>query len=244
MQPVWGILGFMLGCIIASFGATWALRRELGMQSITGRSACDTCAHELGYAETVPLLSYVIQKGRCRHCRSLINTFHPIAEVLGGLLLGAVLLLRPWPQSVAEAALAITLLVLALVDLKTLTLPIAGVVVAAVLCAFLGWFSGTLFTNLIVALLVYAGLRGLAEGFRRLRGKTMLGGGDIKLIAALILWLGPDIFIALSIGSLLGLVQIKLAPARPGLIAFGPAIMAGALVMGLCIRPWFSLGAL
>jgi leader peptidase (prepilin peptidase)/N-methyltransferase len=244
MHPAWGVLGFVLGSVISSFGATWALRREQGLQVMSGRSRCDHCAHELSYGETIPLASFLVLKGRCRHCASGITPFHPIAELLGGLLLTAILMLRPWPMSVAEAALAITLFVLALVDLRTLTLPNIGVALAALLSAVLGFLGNSLFENAIVALVFSLGLTGLALGLKRLRGRTMLGAGDIKLIAALSLWLGPDIFIALAVGSLLGLLQIQIAPSKPEMIAFGPAIIAGALIMGLFVRPWFTLGGL
>jgi leader peptidase (prepilin peptidase)/N-methyltransferase len=230
--------------VISSFGATWAIRRAKGEQVLAGRSSCDQCRQVLSYAETLPLVGFMMLGGRCRYCNGSIDRFHPIAELGGGLLLGAILLLRDWPLSVVESALAITLYVLALVDLKTLTLPNIGVAVATVFCLLLGWLSHDLTVNLIIALIVGLALTGLAEGMKRIHGRTMLGGGDIKLIAALSLWLGPDICLALALGSVLGLLQVWLSPARPGLIAFGPAIIAGALIIGLCIRPWFTLGGL
>lgn len=244
MQPVWGVAGLVLGMVISSFGATWAIRRARGESVLTGRSHCDHCRHVLSYAETVPLAGFTVLRGRCRHCDGPINRFHPVAELSGSLLLGAILLLRSWPLSIVEGALAITLYVLALVDLKTLTLPNIGVAVAAFFCLLLGWLSHDLPINLVIAAVIGLALFGLAQGMKHVRGRTMLGGGDIKLIAALSLWLGPDICLALALGSVLGLLQVWLFPARPGLIAFGPAIIASALIMGLCIRPWFTLGGL
>lgn len=243
MQPALGAFGFVLGTVVSSFGATWAMRRARDEQVLAGRSRCDLCQHSLGFAETVPLVAFVQQGGRCRHCAGQIDRFHLTSELLGGLLLGVIFLFRAWPMSILEGGLAITLYVLALVDLKTLTLPNITVALAAILSAGLGWLSHALVPNLVVATLIGLALSGLVEAFRRLRGRTMLGGGDIKLIAALSLWLGPDIFIAMALGSAAGLVQVWLAPARPGTIAFGPAIIAGALLMGLCIRPWFTLGS-
>lgn len=244
MQTGWGAAGFALGTVISSFGATWAIRRARGEQVLAGRSSCDHCRHVLSYVETLPLVGFTLQGGRCRHCDGPIDRFHPAAELGGGLLLGAILLLRDDPLSVVEGALAITLYVLALVDLKTLTLPNIGVTVAAAFSLLLGWLSHDLLANLIVAIITGLALTGLAEGMKRVRGRTMLGGGDIKLIAALSLWLGPDICLALALGSVLGLCQVWLAPVRPGMIAFGPALIAGALITGLCIRPWFTLGGL
>ncbi len=242
MQPAWGALGFVLGTVISSFGATWAIRRARNEQVLAGRSRCDHCHQVLTYAETVPLAGFALQGGRCRHCDGPIDRFHPAAELGGGFLLGATWLLRDWPLSIVGGALAITLYVLALVDLKTL--PNIGVAVAAVFCLLLGGVSHGLLVNLVIAAIIGLALTGLAKGMKRVRGRTMLGGGDIKLIAALSLWLGPDICLALALGSVLGLLQVWLFPARPGLIAFGPALIAGALVMGLCIRPWFTLGGL
>ena len=244
MYPGWGVLGFLLGAVISSFGATWALRRKKGLQIVAGRSRCDACSHDLTYAETVPVLGFLALRGRCQYCEAAIDPFHLIAEVLGGSLMAAILLFRPWPWSIAEGALAITLFILALVDLKTLTLPNIGVALVTFFAALLGWQSGTLLENVVVALILGLVLIALVQGYKRLRGRTMLGTGDIKLIAALSLWLGPDIFIALALGSLLGLLHVRFAPTRPGMIAFGPSIMVGALIIGLCVRPWFTLGGL
>lgn len=138
--------------------------------------------------------------------------------------------------------MAMILLALALVDFRSFTLPNACVAFAAGLALCLSVMQEQVELNVITALISWCILTAVAFAFKHWRGRTALGGGDIKLIAALSLWLGPDITLAVALASLLGLVQIKLVPARPGLIAFGPALIAGALIIGLLVRPWFSLG--
>lgn len=231
----------MFGAAIGAFGATWALRRARGQQAVSGRSCCDSCAAPLTYAETIPLISYAIQKGRCRRCAGSINPFHAWSEAGGALILAAIFLLRPWPMAGLEGALAMVLWCLALVDIKTLTLPNVGVVLAAVLSFALGWFGGFLWLNLAVAIIFGLCLTAIAYILKRLRGRTMLGSGDIKLIIALSFWLGPDMAIALALGSCMGLLHIRLKPSANGVIPFGPALMIATLITGLCVRPYFSL---
>lgn len=232
----------ILGAVISSFSATWALRRDRGDQAIVGRSRCDSCAHPLSFADTAPLLSFAVLKGHCRHCHAKISPFHLLAEGIGACLLAAILAFRPWPGAAVEGALAMVLLALAIVDFRSLILPNPCVAFAALLGFCLSVMQEQVGLNVITVLISWCILTAVAFAFKHWRGRTALGGGDIKLIAALSLWLGPDISLAVALASLLGLVQIKLLPARPGLIAFGPALIAGALVIGLLVRPWFSLG--
>jgi len=234
-------LGLALGAAAGAFGATLALRRARGEQAVRGRSHCDGCGRTLGFTETVPVLSYLALHGRCMTCGDRIDPFHLWAEAGGALLVAAVLALRPFPLSLAEGLLAAILWWLALVDIRTFTLPNPLVAVTALLCALLGGLNGVLWLNLGLAVAMTVIFGGMAFGLRRLRGRTMLGTGDIKLIGALTLWLGADMPLALVAASLFGLLQIAARRGRDGAIAFGPPLMAGSLIVGLFVMPQFRL---
>ncbi|MDV6331316.1 prepilin peptidase [Asticcacaulis sp. 201] len=243
MDLVFGAAGLVLGAVMASFGATWALRRAQGEQSVSGRSRCDRCAHALGYLETVPLLSYAVQHGRCRHCAAPISPFHPIAEIGGALLVASIFALRPWPLAALEGGLGITLWALLLVDIRTFTLPDVAVVLAGALSALLGALQNSLLLNLAFSILITAVLLVATLVLKNRRGHAVMGYGDLKLIAGLTLWLGPDMTLALALASTIGLIQFAVHKNRPERIAFGPALIAGTLTIGLIVRPFFSLAS-
>ena len=79
------ILSFVFGTIVGSFLNVLIFRLHTGM-SILGRSKCFSCSKELRYFEMIPLLSFAIQKGRCRSCMSKISWQYPIVEFVTGLL--------------------------------------------------------------------------------------------------------------------------------------------------------------
>lgn len=239
------ILGLALGAATGAFGATLAIRRAQGQQAVSGRSRCDGCGRTLAFYETVPVLSYLVLRGRCRTCGNAIDRLHLWGELGGAVLPAAILALRPFPQSLIEATLAAVLWCLALVDIRTRTLPNLLVALAAAFGMGLAWLDDALWLNVVLAAAMTAIFGGLAFGLKRLRGRTMLGMGDIKLIGALALWLGADMPLALVLACVLGLLQIAVrrgrAPFRDGAIAFGPPLVAGSLVIGLIVMPQFRL---
>ncbi len=236
-----GALGLASGATAGAFGATLALRHAQGLQAVAGRSRCDACAKPLAFAETVPVISYLALGGRCRACGGRIDAFHLWGEAGGAVLLALIFVARPFPLCLLEGALAAVLGWLALVDLKTHTLPNLLVATVAVTAAALAWLNDTLWLNLALAITMLLVFGGAALGLQRLRGRTVLGMGDVKLIGALALWLGADMPLALVAASVLGLVQIGLGRGRDRVIAFGPPLMAGSLFIGLVVMPQFRL---
>jgi len=234
-------LGLALGAATGAFGATLAIRRAQGQTALGGRSRCDGCGRTLAFYETVPVVSYMVLRGRCRTCAHPVDRLHLWGELGGALLLAVVLGLRPFPQSLIEAALAAALWILAVVDLRTRTLPNLVVAIAAGFGAVLAWLDEALWLNLGLAVAMTVIFGGLAFAMKRLRGRTMLGTGDVKLIGALTLWLGADMPLALIVACVLGLLQIAARRGRDGAIAFGPPLVAGSLVIGLIVMPQFRL---
>ncbi|MCA9351546.1 prepilin peptidase [Patescibacteria group bacterium] len=83
------IASILLGCIVASFLNVIALRYNTG-RGIGGRSMCFSCGHALGPRDLVPLISFIIQRGRCRYCGSRISVDNIYAEITGGLVFGLI----------------------------------------------------------------------------------------------------------------------------------------------------------
>lgn len=215
-------------------------------------SHCPTCAQAIAWYDNIPLLSYLILRGRCRHCAVRIPIRYPVIEVLNSM--GYVALLwffgPGWP-TVAYGLLYSALLVVAGTDLSHKIIPNAitfpGIAVGLLSAATvlpLGFVNG------LIGLLVGGGILWLlAWASPYLFGKEGMGGGDIKLLAMIGAFLGwKPALMTIMVGSFLGsLVGISLIAARvikrEDYIPFGPFLVCGALValfFGQSILDWYQ----
>ncbi|HLO02351.1 MAG TPA: prepilin peptidase, partial [Symbiobacteriaceae bacterium] len=80
---------FCLGLAVGSFLSVLRYRLPRRQDPLRGRSRCTACGHTLGVAELVPLLSYLVQRGRCRHCQAVIAPIYPLLELATGVLAAA-----------------------------------------------------------------------------------------------------------------------------------------------------------
>lgn len=246
-MPDWslGLVGFGFGAIVGSFLATVLVRWPEGRNPLAGRSRCDGCARTLGGTELVPLLSYLMVRGRCRACGARIDWRHPAMELAAGMVGLTAMLGHPLPLALATMVFGWWLLILAALDAEhewlpdLLTLPL---IVAGLLTAWAG-LGPPLLDRATGAAAGWLALAGMAVGYRRLRGREGLGGGDPKLLAALGAWLGWQAlpFVLLAAG-LLGLVAAGLMKARGQEVAAATRLPLGAL-MALAAWPiWLILG--
>ena len=189
------ILGGLLGLVVGSFVGTLVLREPDGWRGVLlGRSSCAACGAVLSTRDLVPLWSWLVTRGHCRHCGAALPVFYPVVEILAAVI-GALAFGVPVPPfGPATALLGWWLLALALIDLRSwrlpdvLTLPL---VVAGLVAAWLDFLPGTGLARAIAgAVLGYVALAGIAWVYRRLRHREGLGLGDAKLLAAAGAWLG------------------------------------------------------
>lgn len=186
------ILGAVLGAIIGSFLATVAIRWPRGGSALRGRSVCDGCGATLSAPRLVPIVSFVLQRGRAACCGAPIARLHPIGEVAGALV-GAGAACSPDPLVVAAGALfGGLLLLLALLDAHLFWLPdrLTGALALTALAFALAGLQPALVDRLVggfAGFLLFAAIR---FGYRHLRGREGMGGGDVKLFGAIGLWLG------------------------------------------------------
>lgn len=212
-----GIAGFVLGALIGSFVATLVLRWPQGRSVIAGRSQCDACGKTLGPLELVPLLSFALLKGRCRSCGALIDRRHFGVELAAAAIGALSLALVPgWP-GLAGALFGWVLLALALLDAEHFWLPDKLTLPLLLLgLAIVG--EPSLIHRAIGAAAGFAALALIGLGYRALRGREGLGGGDPKLLAAIGAWLGwqalPFVMLAASLAGL-GWAAIAAPRGRP-----------------------------
>lgn len=222
----------LLGLILGSFCNAWAWRLCHGESIAKGRSHCAVCGHTLAAFDLIPLLSYLLLKGRCRYCGAPISRRYPAVEAVSAVFFVSVLLRWDisWP-ALRFLALGCLLLTLSLVDWETREIP-DGLLIAAALLALLrlpaeglpGLKSALLGAVAIsVPLLLFVLLAD------RVMGRETMGGGDIKLFAVLGLHLGPGQTLLLLILSCLAGILLGLAggggkdPSGPA----GPAPLVG-----------------
>jgi leader peptidase (prepilin peptidase)/N-methyltransferase len=199
----------LIGTIAGSFIGLVADRWPRGESIAAGRSHCTACQHQLHALQLIPIVSFCVQRARCRHCRAALPIDLLLAEIGGG---GAAMLAlacgESWPGMAALALFGWALVLLALLDARQLWLPdavtiplcLAGLASAAVLPALSLPERGT------GAAAGFLSLEVLRRAYRWLRGREGLGGGDPKLLAAIGAWLGaPALPIIVLSAALLGL---------------------------------------
>jgi leader peptidase (prepilin peptidase)/N-methyltransferase len=237
--------GAIAGLIAGSFLALLTWRWPQG-QAITGRSRCDACGAGLGPLQLVPVLSFLIQRGRCVRCDAAIAPRH-LAIELAAAAIGAALLWR-WPglDGVALAAAGWWLLALIVLDAEHQWLPDALTLPLIPLALLLP--GPPLAERLWGAGVGFAGLWLIGAAYRWRRGHDGLGGGDPKLLAGLGAMLGVwalPLLISAAAGVGLGLAGWDVLRGRyvTGMtrLPFG-ALLAGVALIGLWIGPgWREL---
>jgi leader peptidase (prepilin peptidase) / N-methyltransferase len=123
MMPPSDLLVVLSAPFFGSFLTTLAYRLPQGMPIAIARSACPACGATLGPLSLVPVVSWIVQQGKCRHCRGTINPAYPLVEIAAlAVALWAMTIVSGWLLA-ASCLLGWLLLALALIDARTYLLP-------------------------------------------------------------------------------------------------------------------------
>jgi leader peptidase (prepilin peptidase)/N-methyltransferase len=231
-----GILVAALGGLVAgSVLNVVACRLPAGRSLLAPASRCPHCEHLVRPRDNVPVLSWLVLRGRCRDCRAPISRRYPLVEAGTGLLFAAVVVARHDDAGglVLGLALVAFLVPLTLVDLDTRVLPNRMTLLAAVTAIVLGTLldpSGEL--ERLIASAAAGGFLLLAA----LAHPRGTGIGDVKLAAVLGLFLGREVAAALLVALLAGLayglaivVRRGIAEGRGTAVGFGPFLALGGV---------------
>jgi len=234
----------LAGAVVGSFIALTSLRLPRGEPVVVSRSRCSGCQRQLTAIELVPLLSYLVQRGRCRHCAAAIERRYPAIEGAAAVIGIVAAVAVPGTQAIPAAILGWWLLLLAILDgeyfwlpsILTLPLVAVGLAVTAVVD------PAALTDHLIGAVCGYASLAGIAALYRSVRGRAGLGGGDARLFAASGAWLGwLPLPLVLAVAAVAGLVVALLLWRRrlswTTRLPFG-VFLAAATWLVYLVRPW------
>jgi leader peptidase (prepilin peptidase)/N-methyltransferase len=226
---------------MGSFVTVVAHRVPRGDSIVSPRSRCPGCGAQISAFDNVPVLSWLLLRGRCRRCAEPISSLYPLTELgLGALYATTVAVLWGDLAEILLGLVFVTVLVaITLTDLERRIIPNRVLLVGAVLGLAIAGLGdpGSLPERLAAAAIAGGLLFAVALAYPQ-----GLGLGDVKLAAVMGLFLGrdvaPAILVALLVGSAVGLVLIARegVAARKRAIPFGPFLAIGGIV-GLLAGP-------
>jgi leader peptidase (prepilin peptidase) / N-methyltransferase len=227
-------IAFVFGLVVGSFLNVVAWRLPRGDSLVHPPSRCPNCGTAIKPYDNVPVLSWLLLRGRCRHCGHPISPRYPLVELTTGLLYAAVVLAKDDAVEIALGLLLVTALVpIVLIDLEhrlipnKITLPAAIAGVVAILV-----FD----TDFIVEALIAAAAAGGFFFLAAVLYPRGMGMGDVKLAGLLGLYLGravgPALFAALILGVVVGgiiIARVGTTAGRKTAVPFGPFLAIGGL---------------
>lgn len=243
-------MSIVVGLLLGSFLNVCIYRIPRRESIVYPPSHCPCCNARLRWFELIPVISFLLLRGRCRHCSSRISWRYPAVELLTGLLFYLVYLNHlEWSLALVRDWLLVAfLMVVSFIDLEHLRIPdvltLGSFAVFALWQLLLPWQSHS--SAALGAVVGWGLLFAIAVVSR-----GGMGGGDIKLAAVLGLYLGfPGILLALGLAFILGaavglLLVISGVKGRKDPIPFGPFLAFGSLVVilwGENILRWYLRG--
>ena len=255
------VLGGLFGLLIGSFLNVCIYRWPRDLSVVRPRSACPDCEQPIAWYDNVPVVSYLILRGRCRHCGIRIHWRYPVVELLTALAFAFFLHRSGLTLEAAKFCIfAAILIALVFSDLETLLLPdeltLGGLAIGLVF-AFLVPIPdptfpplGTLGEAVLGATIPAGSIWFGGWLFEKIRHKEGLGFGDVKMLAMIGAFLGIrgallTVILGAVAGSIVGLIYIRVtgkdAASYP--LPFGTFLGAAALVAaieGQTLIGWYA----
>lgn len=251
MDIFYSIFIFFIGLVLGSFYNVVGLRVPMKKSIVKPRSACPNCQNQLTARELIPVLSFIIQKGKCKNCQSKISPIYPMMELMTGLLfVYSYFYFSFSPFFFVSITFISMLIIITVSDLAYMLIPdkilfffAIMFIIERIFIPFQPWWSSLLGSVIGFCLLLFIAVV----------SKGGMGGGDIKLFALLGFVLGWKLvllafFMSTLFGSIFGLIGLILKKIERGKpMPFGPYIAIGSIVAyfwGEAIINWYSLNFL
>ena len=244
------VLSGVFGLAVGSFLNVCIYRLPLGQSVVRPASRCTHCGTSLRWYDNVPLLSYLLLRGRCRQCHAEVSVMYPLIEAITGVVFVAGYLLFGFQLLLlARLLFACAMIVLFIIDLQHRLLPnvltLPGIVMGFLFSLLLppGWLDS------LIGIVAGGGvLLLLAEAYYRVRKEEGLGMGDVKMLAMIGAFLGWKLMLVTLVlssfmGSIIGLGMIALKRGdMKYALPFGTFLAIGALaasVSGDALLGWY-----
>jgi leader peptidase (prepilin peptidase) / N-methyltransferase len=250
------IIVFWLGAAIGSFLNVVVYRVPAGLSILWPPSRCPKCFHQLGMGENIPILGWLLLRGKCRHCRTPISPRYPLIEAITAIIF--VLVYNRFGlsvQTVGYSLLMCWLLALTLIDLDTMTLPNpitqSGLVLGLAFQATAGYLDQRAILGakeyfiqgilaMVIGIWIYDAIQIIGT---IMMGQLAQGGGDAKLMAMIGAWTSwKVVLLAGGLASALALVGF-VAVAGYSMLKNGGSAGANKLTQPLPLGPFIALGA-
>ncbi len=247
VDPILVLGGGVLGLCLGSFLNVCILRLPHDMSLLTPPSTCPRCKRPIAWHDNIPVVSWLLLKGRCRHCREPISAQYPIIELAVGVIwVGALVRYGPSVHALAGALFGTILLGIAITDARHYLIPDEytwGGLVLGLALSLAGGADGFLHAVLGAAAgfaLLFAVARVGQWAFK----EEAMGGGDIKMMATVGSFVGwKGVLLTIFLGALLGsVIFVPLSLKKKRLVPFGVFLALGAavtFVFGDAIIAWY-----
>ncbi len=236
---MWHIVSIIFGALIGSFLNVCIFRLPKEESIVWPGSHCPHCKNPIRFYDNIPLVSYILLKGRCRHCQSAISFQYPFVE--GITALASLLLFMKFGLSASYFfyfLFVAALIVITVIDLYHQIIPdvisLPGIIVGLIASIIIPQM--TLFNSLTGVLLGGGSLFLVATIYQWLFKREGMGGGDVKLLAMIGAFLGwKAVILTILLGSLVGsitgiIIMIMKGKDFKYAIPFGPFLSFGAVI--------------
>lgn len=228
---------FILGLVIGSFLNVCIYRIPRGKSIVYPPSSCPSCGMRIKWYDNIPVLSYIVLKGRCRYCKSRISPIYPLVELLTAVY--SLLVYLKFGITLNTAFYLIfgyILIVASFIDFFHYIIPDSLTLSLAFVGIVYGLFNHELIHSIIGLVFGFVLLYIVAVLGKAIFKKEAMGGGDIKLLAALGTFVGVKgvlftLFVASFFGSFVGIVLIASGNAKMSQrLPFGPYLSLSAII--------------
>jgi len=229
-------IGFLLGLIVGSFLNVCIYRIPKEESIVSPGSHCPHCNNPIKWYDNIPVLSYLILRGKCRYCKKRISPIYPLIELLTGVLTGSLFFKFGLSfDSIYYSILTWFLIVISFIDIKELQVPVKPCYFTMVFGIVFSLFtkSNTFIDSILGASLGAGIILFIIETYYIIKGKEGMGYGDANILATIGAFLGwKKIFFVIMLASITGavigiLASIKGEKQADTPIPFGPFLSIG-----------------
>ena len=247
LKPLISFFFFIFGTVFGSFFNV-CISRIPRKESIIPDSHCPNCNYKIRAFDNIPLFSYFILRGKCRNCGLKIKPIYPIVELLGGLLFLSLFLKFSLSLLLVKYLILFSiLLIIFFIDANHLIIPDVlsiPLVFIGLAFSFLPNMDISIFDSFVGAFSGFIFFYSVAYFYYKITKKEGMGGGDIKLIAAIgafVGWIGV-LFTIIASSILFILFFVIMQKKKESQIPYGPFLVLGTLlyiICGMSVWNWY-----